>query len=407
MKPILTFLLLTGTAFLVGCGSDTAPEPPHREAREHDDGADDTHAAADHGDHDGGDIIRFSPEAAQEAGIELATAETGAIRDALSLPAEIRFDADRVANIAAMVDGTITALDAGEGDTVAEGQRLGIIASPALAGLKADYLSAATAERLARTELTREEALWADKITAQADVQNARSAFVAAKARREAAENKLHAVGVTDGQLEGLTAAPDGALSRAQITAPIAGTVVRRPIRRGEAVSAGSGQLLFSIADDSVLWADIAVYKQDLGQVVEGAPVRLVTDAGLVVADGEIAYVLPVIDETSRTATARVIVENADGRLRPGQFLTAQIALGGRELVRVPLSAVQTVEDRMSVFVPTEHGFVPRPVEVSSRDGDSIGIIDGLEPGERYVAQGAFTLKAQLEKAAFGDGHNH
>ena len=73
----------------------------------------------------------------------------------------------------------------------------------------------------------------------------------------------------------------------------------------------------------------------------------------------------------------------------------------------MPANAVVEVEGRASVFVPVEGGFAPWPVETgSSRDGLT-EIREGLSEGERFVSEGAFTLKAQLEKDAFGDGHAH
>ena len=59
------------------------------------------------------------------------------------------------------------------------------------------------------------------------------------------------------------------------------------------------------------------------------------------------------------------------------------------------------------VFVQTDEGFEPRPVTLGRMAPDHVEVVDGLEPGERYVAAGGFSLKAELGKDAFGDGHGH
>ena len=201
--------------------------------------------------------------------------------------------------------------------------------------------------------------------------------------------------------------AADGALAQAYLTAPITGEIIERRISLGETVSAG-GEPMFVIIDDSVVWADIAVYKEDLGKVEEGQTVVLQREDGQRLAEGKISTVLPVIAETSRTATARVIVDNAEHRLKPGQFVTARIETGeARSVVRVPSDALVSVEDRISVFVPTDDGFQPREVRTGDSAGGYTEIVSGLEAGEAFVIEGAFTLKAQLEKDAFGDGHAH
>jgi len=120
-------------------------------------------------------------------------------------------------------------------------------------------------------------------------------------------------------------------------------------------------------------------------------------------ARSTVSLVLPVIDETSRTATARVIVENADKRLRPGQFVSAEIEMNaGTDRLHVPSASIVTVEGRLSLFVPIENGFKPRLISAGPDiDGRTV-ILSGLSGGEDYVSEGAFTLKAQLEKDAFG-----
>ncbi|MBL4596773.1 MAG: efflux RND transporter periplasmic adaptor subunit [Robiginitomaculum sp.] len=413
-KLILSTALLTLAVLLAGCGDNTssakAPEPaatsaPSAADNEHND----DHGDDDHDD-DESDVVKLTPEASRDAGIKIEAVQIGAMGQSLSLPAEIRFDADRVANVSPKVSGVIGKLFASEGDTVARGDILALIQSRELAGLKAIWLTAETRETLAGTALTREEKLFADKITSEADLQAAHANFEAAKADSDAAENELHAAGVSHTALERIATAADGDNANAYLTSPIAGTVVRRTITLGETVSAGdaSAEPLFTIVDDSVVWADIAVYRQDIGRIRVGAPVALKTDAGEVLAQSTIAFILPVINEASRTATARVIVGNPDGNLLPGQFVTADLSVGATQAVlRVPESAVQLVEGKLSVFIPVDNGYAPRPVITGAKSGGFVEIRSGLNPGDQIVTSGAFTLKAQLEKNAFGDGHGH
>lgn len=414
--------------FLSGCGEDQAKgaqvttlDQQSTSASHDDHGDDDGHG--DHGeesekheeghsDHDeeGGDVVRMDDMAAKGAGIKLSRAAVGPMGQVLKLPAEVRFDADRVANVSPKVSGVIAKLYVSEGDDVSRGDALAMIRSRELAALKASWIKANSREKLAAQALAREESLFAEKITSEADLQTARANHQAAKAERDAAENELHAAGVTHAALQKIASANDGDNANAYLTAPITGTVVRRTVTLGETVSAGDAGAapLFTIVDDSVVWADIAVYKQDISLIREGAPVVLKTDSGLVLARSTVAFLLPVINETSRTATARVIVDNPDGALLPGQFIVSEISVGStQDVLRIPQSALQLVEDKPSVFVPVDDGFAPVPVSVGRKSGGYVEIKAGLAPGDPYVLDGAFTLKAQLEKDAFGDGHGH
>ncbi|MEH6697045.1 MAG: efflux RND transporter periplasmic adaptor subunit [Hyphomonas sp.] len=348
---------------------------------------------------EGNDVV-LSRIAAQAAGIRVATAEVGRMGETLNLPAEVRFDADRIANISPQISGIVRMLYATEGDAIQRGDRLALLASRELAELKSDYVSAAAATELARTTMAREEALWADKITSEADIQAARAAFSTASAALDSAETNLHAVGLSPA-----STAAAGNSSDYVVTSPITGVITQRTVTLGEAVSSDdtSAGPMFTIADDSVVWVDIAVFKQDLARVDTGANVHLTGDAGEPLAQAQIAFISPVVNQASRTATARVIVDNRDGQLRPGQFIRAQIDLGeGMLVVRVPKDAVQIVNSTPSVFLPTDDGFEPTPVVTGMEQDGLVGILEGLEDGQRYVAEGAFTLKSQLEKDSFG-----
>lgn len=409
---VASALLLSACSVDTGAATKTAPATSIASSQNPDSHSDDGEDHNDnHGDEDEGeDIVKLSDEAAREAGIVVSQAAFGNLGQSISLPAEIRFDADRVANISPRVSGIIVRLYASEGDTVKRGDTLALISSRELAGLKAVWLKAQTQSSLAATALAREEKLFAEKITAEADVQAARANFEAIKAAKDAAENELHAAGVSDAALEKVATADDGDNSNSYLSAPIGGTIVRRGVTLGETVSAGDAgsQTLFTIADDSVVWADIGVYKQDISRIRNQALVVLKSDDGEVLAESTVAFILPIINETSRTATARVILDNPEGSLRPGQFVTADISVGqSQPVLRIPLASVQTVENKTSVFVPVEGGFTPKSVKVGSESGGYVEIRSGLRAGDRFVSEGAFTLKAQLEKDAFGDGHGH
>lgn len=413
-RIMLNWAIVAPALFLLtACGGDpsgskNSPDeaPAHQDRHDHGKGG---HGSAqDRSEpHESGDHVELSLDDATTAGIVLGKASSGRIVQSIRLPAEIRFDADRVARISPNVEGVVSRLYAGEGDAVKAGAALAMLTSRELAGLKADYLSAQTAEKLAAAELQREERLFAQSITAEADVQSARAAHDAANARREAAENRLHAIGIGHEVLDELDTAADGVLAQAYMTSPIDGRVIRRSVSLGETVGIGNDPI-FVIVDDSVVWADIAVYKEDLDRLDVGLPVAIRQERGRLLADGTIAVILPVIDEASRTATARVVVDNSSGRLKPGQFATAHIETG--EMIRsvqVPSDAIVDIEGQRSVFVPTDEGFEPRPVEPGERSNGFTQILSGLADGEVIVIEGAFTLKAQLEKDAFGDGHAH
>jgi cobalt-zinc-cadmium efflux system membrane fusion protein len=198
----------------------------------------------------------------------------------------------------------------------------------------------------------------------------------------------------------------DESLAPFEIRTLISGTVIQKHITLGEAVS--RDQDVFVIADLDSVWVDLTVYQRDLARVAVGQTVRISAGHELPVATGVVSYVTPLVDEETRTATARVVLPNPDGAWRPGMFVTGEITIerhGAR--VAVPRTAVFTIDDDTVVFVESADGFRPRPVTLRLADETHLEIVAGLGPGERYVSRGGLTLKAELQKASFGHGHAH
>ena len=74
------------------------------------------------------------------------------------------------------------------------------------------------------------------------------------------------------------------------------------------------------------------------------------------------------MSETTRTALARVVLENPKGRWLPGMFVTGQVEVEVKEYpLVIPQTALQRVEDQESVFVKTKEGFEPRPVKLGPK----------------------------------------
>jgi cobalt-zinc-cadmium efflux system membrane fusion protein len=198
----------------------------------------------------------------------------------------------------------------------------------------------------------------------------------------------------------------DNALTPYELKTLIDGTVIAKHITRGEAVSRDRDTYL--IADLSSVWVDLTVYQRDIDRIKVGQEVAIYTGHGPVAGRGTISYITPVIDERTRTATARLTLGNEDGEWRPGMFITAQVLIERLESeVVIPKTAIHTLDERKVVFVETPEGFSPQEVVLGKEGPANIEVLSGLNLGARYVSIGGFTLKAELGKSAFGDGHGH
>jgi cobalt-zinc-cadmium efflux system membrane fusion protein len=198
----------------------------------------------------------------------------------------------------------------------------------------------------------------------------------------------------------------DESLAPFELKTLLSGTVIAKHITLGEAVSRDRDT--FVVADLGTVWVDLSVYQRDIGRVKVGQKALIYIGHDLTEDSETISYVTPIVDERTRTATARVVLSNRDGAWRPGMFVTGKVLVESAEVpVAVPHTALHTIDEQTVVFVQTDEGFSPRPVELGRTGEAHVEILAGLSAGEPYVSRGGFTLKAELGKEAFGEGHAH
>jgi cobalt-zinc-cadmium efflux system membrane fusion protein len=192
-------------------------------------------------------------------------------------------------------------------------------------------------------------------------------------------------------------------LSTFELKAAFDGVVVDKHVAPGEAVT--REQPAFIVADLSTVWVSVSVYQAALPQVHVGQPVVVTASDGSTTATGTVSYVAPIVDQATRTAIARIELPNPDGAWRPGLFVTATVFDPAEAPVVVPRHALQTLAGRAVLFVADAGRFAARPVTVGRVGRTTAEITAGLSAGERYAADRAFLVKAELAKDEAGHDH--
>ncbi|MCG6206972.1 efflux RND transporter periplasmic adaptor subunit [Rhodopseudomonas sp. HC1] len=194
-------------------------------------------------------------------------------------------------------------------------------------------------------------------------------------------------------------------LTSYELKSPLAGTVIDRQISLGEYAS--EQKPAFVVADLSTIWVDLSVYRQDIQRVKIGDEVLIDPDDGGGEIKGRIAYLAPIGALDTQTALARVVLPNPDSRLRPGLFVTARLVLAKRDVaVAVRAGAIQMLENKTVVFVrEADDALEARPVVLGEQDARFVEVKAGMAPGERYVAENSFVVKAEMGKGEAEHGH--
>jgi len=352
--------------------------------------------------------LKLTAEQRQRFGIVVELAGAGNLRDEISLPGEIVFNEDRVVHLVPRLAGIVRKVTKTVGDSMAAGEILAVIDSRELADAKAEYFSAKAREGLATTIFAREKMLWEKQISSEQDFLDAQQALAEARIERRSAEQKIRALGLPDAMAEMLDDEPDELITRYEIRSPIDGIVTEKHIALGESIDADTH--IFTIVDTDSVWVNLTVYIKHLPVIRKGQTVVFRSDQSGALVRGEVVMVTPFAEESTRSATARVVLENRDARWIPGTFVTGFIRTSEDSLqVVIPRDALQHIEGRDVVFVEHEDGFEATSVTTGHTDRENIEILAGLAPGTPYVAVGAFELKATVVTRNLGShaGHGH
>jgi cobalt-zinc-cadmium efflux system membrane fusion protein len=349
--------------------------------------------------------VRLSEDAVRAAGIEVIPVSREAFHPHVVASGIIRPVAQKSVTVRSLVGGRVVRVLADVGDRVRAGQTLSTIEGSEVTAVLARCRTAVAREEAARRALERGEKLLDMQGLSRAEVDLRRSEAESAAAEAQAARQDLIRLGLDPA---GATIG-EGSLAEFPLLAPMAGIVLSRSVSPGLLVQREDP--LFEIADLSQVWAVVDVYEKDLGEIRELGEVEIRTDAyeGTVFM-GRIGLIEPVLDEASRTAHVRVVLDNRSGKLRPGLFVTAAVPLRGAsqvEATAVPDGAVQKISGLPAVFVEIGPGqFELRPVEIGREAHGMVEIRHGLKEGERVVAKGAFVLKSELLKGSIA-GEDH
>lgn len=329
-------------------------------------------------------------DSAAIAGVQTATPTVGVIADAVECYAELAFNQNKLAQIAAPVGGIIQDVTADLGRRVGEKETVAKIWSAAIAEAVAKAV-------LSHQTLDRERKLRAERVTSAKDLQQA-------EAEHRAACQHLRMLGFSEQEVDKLEAKPLESVML-EVRAPFAGEIVERTAVRGALVEAGKP--LFTLTDRSVMWAMLNIPESALARVKVGQTVELRVESlpGKMFA-GKLTWIAAEVDDKSRMARARAEVANPDGLLKAKMFAQARILTRTTEgALLLPSSAIQRVEGRSFVFVKVADDlFDARVVRLGAKFDGTVEIVEGLKAQEVVAVKHSFPLKSAFLISRLGAG---
>lgn len=355
------------------------------------------HGHTDEHGHSEENIIPLSSDQIKDLGIQTKIAGPGQLSVTISTRGKIILHPDRLAHILPKISGVAKEALKNIGNHVKEGEILAVLESREMADIKASYLAAKEKESLALSLLDREKRLHEKKVSAEQDYLNAKSAYQEAKINVQLAEQKLHAFGIDDEEIKGLSNEHNPNLRIYDIRSPVDGIIIARHITKGEFIE--NTTTIYEVADLSTIWIEIGIYPKDLVRVKEGQMVDISRPIDGKISQAKIIYLSPIIQDETITAKAVAEMENSSGNWRPGSFVKVNIATENSYApIVVPKEAIQEIEGKEFVFVRIPEGFEKRQAQIGVGDNENAEILSGLSAGEEYASSKTFLLKADLSK---------
>ncbi|WP_353126388.1 efflux RND transporter periplasmic adaptor subunit [Parapedobacter pyrenivorans] len=333
-----------------------------------------------------GMVNTFCLNEALRDGLVIDTLQKHEVLQHLRLTGQVTYNPNKVVQFASLVEGVMVETRFSLGDYVKKGQVIASLKSPELNIMVADIHGLQANVRLAQREYNAIKSMYADHVASERDLIEAKSGL-----------EKLAA------ELEGLQGTlslfhPNPEEGTFQIRSPASGYIVEKQVSTGMPIPQGAN--LFTVSDLDEIWVMINVYATDIPFIQQGMPVAVRT---LAYPDeeftGQISALPQVFDSEERVLKARIVLPNADMKLKPGMAVDVSVERqDGIEAVAIPADA--TIFDDNQHFAIVYHDDCSvelRRLIPAIRDNNWYFVDEGFEAGELIVRQNHLLIYEKIK----------
>lgn len=187
------------------------------------------------------------------------------------------------------------------------------------------------------------------------------------------------------------------------VTSPLDGIILGRNTNVGDTADT---EPLFVVADLKQLWAEFFIFSRDMKHIKPGQSIRIRSLTDDTETETTLSNLLPTTESSSQTVITRVDLDNTNDTWRAGMTVRGDVVMSERDVaIAVKTSALQRQNDQDVVYIQKGDRYVMRRVDVGQSDRDWTEIRNGLQPGEIYVSENSFIVKADIEKSEANHEH--
>ncbi len=328
--------------------------------------------------------FKVTPDKQQLIGVQYGVAAVEPLTKTIRAVASLTYDETKTARVHAKIEGWIDKVYVDfTGQLVKKDQPLLSIYSPDLVATQDEYLLALRARDSLGGSSFKEVANGADSLL-------------------EAARRRLQLWDISEQQIAEIQKTRK-AIKDLTLYSPVGGFVIARNSYEKQRITPETE--LYAIADLSTVWVIADFYEYQVRDIHLGQAVAmtLASFPGRTFR-GEITYIYPQLDNTTRTLRVRVEFPNPDFTLKPDMYANADLKIDYGRKLSIPESAVLDSGAEQIVFVALDGGyFEPRKVQLGDRVDNRVIVLSGLKAGEKIVTSGNFLIDSESKlKSALG-----
>ncbi|GAA4894616.1 efflux RND transporter periplasmic adaptor subunit [Ferrimonas pelagia] len=339
-------------------------------------------------------VVGVSGGMQQALGMRTQTVERGTLWQYIKTLGEVQYNEDAISHLHTRVTGWVEKLTVTTvGQRVEQGQLLYELYSPELINAQDDYLQA--------LDYAKQDPKRGDDLKRRARL-------------------RLELLGMSNRVINQVERSGES-LYRVPFYAPSSGVISAIELRDGMYIQPGN--TLIELVDLSTVWVIADVFENEQGWLETGRPADVTAaPQGLFEIEGQIDYIYPELDATTRAMRVRVKLDNPGEQLRPGSLVDVELYGGPkRGLLIVPTEAlILTGRENRVVVQHDSTGFASVPVKLGMMSQGKAEILEGLNEGDQVVVSGQFLLDSEasiqgsLRRLSAGEaaadphaGHNH
>ncbi|HZJ21581.1 MAG TPA: efflux RND transporter periplasmic adaptor subunit [Pricia sp.] len=356
-----------------------------------------------------GQKLHLSQQKFEAMGLKVDSLPTKSLTGLVEANGQLEVPPQNEAAVTAIIGANVTSIKVIEGDKVSKGSILGYLSHPDLIKLQTDYSNAYNRMNFLDKEYDRQKRLYDAEVASGRKFQETESDYNSMKGMVKGLESQLRLFGVNLDRIRN-----GNVYSQVPVVSPINGYVEKVNIKVGQFVQQQTE--MFEIVNTEHVHADLMVFEKDVSKVKEGQTVQFniesLPDSDL---SAKIYSVGKTFEESPKAVHVHAEIENKQGNLFPGMYLTAKIATSENKVTALPQEAIITENGEPYIFTAkkvTEGGeeeWALSPLKVVKGQEDDgwveIKLLQPLQSGEKVVWNKAYYLISEMKKGETEHGH--